>query len=261
MSFKYLRIAQHDHVQLVTFTRPARANAVNYDFLVEIEACAHALREAPEIRAVVFTGEGKHFSSGMDLEDDSGYDVPLLLRRRRIQAGARAITALYGIDQITIAAWRGAAMGGGACLTTALDFRVGADNCFMCYPEIDIGMNLMWQSLPLAVHLVGPARAKRLVVGGEHITAPTLLDWGMLDEMVVPEEVVPRAMKLATFYASKPPLAAQMIKQSVNRIASALDHSIMHMDIDQNLLMRTTQDQSEAFAAYLAKRPPHFVGE
>ena len=75
-------------------------------------------------------------------------------------------------------------MGGGACIATALDLRIGADDCFMQYPEIDLGMNLMWQSLPLCIHLVGPARAKRLVIGGERVFAPTLLQWGVLDECV-----------------------------------------------------------------------------
>lgn len=261
MNFRYLRAEQRGAIKVVTFDRPDRANALNYDFLVEIEACAHALRDEPETRVVIFTGSGKHFSSGMDLNDASGYDGPLVLRRRRTQAGARAINALYGIDQITIAAWNGGALGGGACLTTALDFRIGARDCFMQYPEIDIGMNLMWQSLPLAVHLIGPARAKRLVAGGERIAAQTLLDWGMLDEMVESTELMPRALALAEFYVNKPPVAVQMIKQSINRIVSALDHSIMHMDVDQNLLTRTTQDQPEALAAYLAKRPPILRGD
>lgn len=260
MQFNFLRLEQHGFVKLVTFTRSARANALTYEFLVEIEACAHALREEADTRVVIFTGEGRHFSSGMDLDDARGYEGPLVLKRRRTQAGARAINALYGIDQITIAAWNGAAMGGGACLATALDFRIGAADCFMQYPEIDIGMNLMWQSLPLITHLVGPARAKRLVAGGERIHAPTLLEWGVLDELVDPATLLPRAFELARCYVDKPPVAVQMIKQSVNRIVSALDHSIMHMDVDQNLLTRTTADQPEALAAYLEKRPPQLRG-
>ncbi|GIS96760.1 MAG: hypothetical protein CM1200mP24_00440 [Gammaproteobacteria bacterium] len=66
--------------------------------------------------------------------------------------------------------------GGGACLTTAMDFGVGADDCFMQYPEILIGVNLMWKSLPLITHLAGPANAKRLVVGGERVYSSQLLE-------------------------------------------------------------------------------------
>ncbi len=151
-------------------------------------------------------------------------------------------------------------MGGGACIATAVDFRIGARDCFMSYPEVLIGVNLMWQSLPLCVQLVGPARAKRLVISGEHIHGPTLLEWGALDEMVEADEVMDKAMEWARLYASQAPVAAQMIKRSVNAISSALDRSVMHMDVDQHLLNRETEDAAIAVSAYLAKEPPTFKG-
>jgi len=152
-------------------------------------------------------------------------------------------------------------MGGGACIPTALDFRIGTKTSVMRYPEVDLGVNLMWHSLPLCVHLVGPARAKRLVVGGELVTAPTLLEWGLLDEVVNEGQLIEKTRDLALFYSAKPPIAAQMIKRSINRISSALDQSIMDMDVDQNLLTRSTGDMSEAIRAYLAKEKPVFKGD
>ena len=117
-----------------------------------------------------------------------------------------------------------------------MDLRIGAKGCFMQYPEIDIGMNLMWKSLPLIVDLVGPARAKRLVVGGERVADETLLEWGVLDELVSPDQLMNAANQLAEVYAAKPPVAAQMIKQSINALCSPAGDAIMHMDVDQNLL-------------------------
>ena len=150
--------------------------------------------------------------------------------------GERAIEAVLDIDQITIAAWHGAAKGGGACSATACDFRIGSDDCFMQYPEIDIGINLMWKSLPLLVNLIGPARAKRLVIGGERMHSETLLNWGILDQRVPQKNLLAAATDMAAHYVSKPPIAAQMIKQSTNQITNALNHALMHMDADQNLL-------------------------
>ena len=86
----------------------------------------------------------------------------------------------------------GVALGGGACIATAVDFRVGAESCRVGYPEIDLGINLQWMGLPLCVHLIGPARAKRMVILGQHETAPTLLEWGFLDEMVPDDELLDR---------------------------------------------------------------------
>jgi enoyl-CoA hydratase/carnithine racemase len=261
MDYQHLRIDHDGHVATVTFNRPGKANALNFEHLAEIEAAALAFRDDPETRVIIFTGAGRHFSSGADLTDPgSEYQGPLTLRRRRSRIGERTIRALHEIDQITIAAWNGAAMGGGACITTALDFRIGASDCFMQYPEVDIGLNLMWKSLPLITHLVGPARAKRLVAGGERISASTLLDWGVLDDLVEADQLLPRAREMAEHYVHKPPVAVQMIKQSVNRIVSALDQSIMHMDVDQNLFSSTSEDRAKAVQAYLNGTTPEFSG-
>jgi len=261
MKFEHLTLQHDGAVATVTLNRPDKANALNFKLLSEIEEVALGFREDVETRVVIVTGNGRHFSAGFDLTDpNTEYEGPLVLRRRRNRIGARALMALHNIDQITIAAWHGAAMGGGACIPTALDFRIGSTDCVMRYPEVDLGMNLMWHALPLCVHLVGPARAKRLVAGGETIGASDLLTWGMLDEVVERDDLLRRARELADFYAAKPPVAVQMIKRSINRISGALDQSVMDMDADQNLLNRDSDDMAEAMRAYFAKDTGDFTG-
>ena len=262
MSYQHLLVERRDHVAWVTLNRPQRANALNYEHLAEIEHCALSFRDDPDTRVVRFTGAGRHFSSGADLTDlGAELAPPLVLKRRRMRIGERALHALLGIDQITIAAWNGGALGGGGCLVTAMDFRIGARDCFLQYPEIDLGMNLMWQSLPLTVRLLGPTRAKRLVIGGERIHADTLLAWGLLEEVVEPAALMERARTFAATYVDKSPAAAQMIKRSINQITGALDRALMHMDADQNLLAQSGADQKAAASAYLAKSRPVFSGD
>ena len=172
MNLQCVEVRREGVIAWVEFARPEQANAHNFQHLHEIEQVALSFREDDTTRVVVFTGQGKHFSGGADLnEPGTHYAGSLALRRRSLRIGERAIEAVLGIDQITIAAWNGAAMGGGACLATATDFRIGAQDCFMAYPEIDLGINLMWKSLPLIVDLAGAARAKRLVIGGEAVHA------------------------------------------------------------------------------------------
>jgi enoyl-CoA hydratase/carnithine racemase len=171
------------------------------------------------------------------------------------------IRAIYEIDQITIAAVNGSALGGGACIAAACDFRIGADNCRVGYPEVGLGMNLSWAALPMCVHLIGPARAKQMVILAERVKAQTLLEWGFLDEMVPAHEMMKAAQAMARKYAAQPPIAAQMVKRSVNAIASALDQSIMHMDADQFLLTTQTKDYLEGVSAFLEKREPSFKGD
>ena len=142
------------------------------------------------------------------------------------------------INQITIAAVNGFCLGGAACFVSACDFRIATEDALLGYPEINLGMNLNWFGLPLALRLVGPSKAKRLVIGGENETATTLLNWGFYDEVCKKEHLIEGAERMANFYASKSTLPAQMIKRSVNAITYNSDLAAMHMDYDQFLLTR-----------------------
>ena len=263
MSFQFLTITRNGPIATVTLNRPDKLNALSIALMEEIYEAADQFHQDTETRAIIFTGAGRYFSAGADLADPARHAVrqeSLLMRQRQTTLGQRVIKKLLDIDQITIAAINGGALGGAACIVSALDIRLGADTSFVSYPEIDLGMNLSWYGLPLCVHLVGPNRAKRLVILGNKEAANTLLTWGFLDEVVPEATLLNRAQELAAEYASKPPIAAQMIKRSVNAISSALDQSIMHMDIDQLLLTSTTEDSAEGVQAVLEKRKPEFKG-
>lgn len=264
MDYKHLTFTRAGHVATVTLNRPDRLNALSLDLMEEIERVAIDLRGDCESRVVIFTGEGEHFSAGADLKDTrraGSLARPMIERMRLYRIGARMIRQIFDIEQITIAAVNGYALGGGACIASAADFRIGAADCRVGYPEIDLAMNLSWNALPLLVHLVGPARAKRMVVLGEKLDAGTLREWGFLDQVAPAGRLLETAAETAALYAAKPPLQAQMIKRSVNAIASALDASVMHMDLDQFLLAGMTKDHAEGIAAFLQKRPPDFKGD
>ena len=112
----------------------------------------------------------------------------------------------------------------------------------------------------MAVRLVGPAKAKKLVIGGENENPDTLLSWGFYDEVHPKDELMNAAKRMAELYASKPPLAAQMIKNSVNELVYAADDATMHMDYDQTLLTHETKDRKEAVLSFFEKRDPEFTG-
>ena len=264
MSVKYLTIEKDQHVATVIFNRPDALNALNVQLMHEIIATAEAFREDVETRVVIFTGAGKCFSAGLDLTDTEYIqrfqEDSMLMKLRFLKLGPRMIKAIYDMDQITIAAVNGAATGGGACIAAACDFRLGAENCLVGYPEVGLSMNLSWVALPMCVNLIGPSKAKQMVILAKKENAATLLKWGFLDEVVSAEDLLASAKKMAGTYASRPPIVAQMVKRSVNAIASALDQAIMHMDADQFLLSSETEDFTEGITAFLEKREPRFKG-
>ena len=157
------------------------------------------------------------------------------------------------IDQITIAAVNGYCLGGAACIASACDFRIASEDAILGYPEINLGINLNWLGLPLAVRLIGPSRAKKMVIGGENEDAETLLSWGFYDEVCPSNILMDKAKDMALLYASKSPIAAQMIKRSVNNLVYKNDESIMHMDYDQTLLTHETKDRKRPLQLFSKK--------
>ena len=148
---------------------------------------------------------------------------------------------------------QGAAAGGGACVASACDFRIGGNDCRIGYPEVKLGMNLSWGALPLCYNLVGPAKAKRMVIGGELEAGEDLLKWGFLDELVEAVDLDAAVQKMAQFYADRPPMAAQMIKRGLNAIQLATNAGIMHMDGDQFTLASESDDYEKQRVAFLDK--------
>lgn len=263
MSSSHIVVDRRGSIATVTLARAEKRNAVNTAMMEDLDAACRAFATDEQTRAIIFRAEGQDFSIGADLTQErfQGGETPsLLMRRRTTELGATLMRSIQEIHQPTICAIQGIATGAGACITSACDFRIGAENARVGYGEVKLGINLMWNAVPICVHLVGPARAKRMIMTGKLFDAATLERWGFLDDVVAHADLDAAASRWAEEYAALPPISVQMIKRSINMIAGPLDRAIMHMDTDQWLLTSTTGDFKEAIAAFFERRPPTFRG-
>jgi enoyl-CoA hydratase/carnithine racemase len=134
------------------------------------------------------------------------------------------------------------------------------EGAYQRLPEVPLGMNMSWRSIPRIVALAGPSRGKQYVMFGEPADAARCLEWGMADEVVAKGEALAAARRWADKVAALPPLPIRMTKETVNAVAYATSAASIYMDRDQFLLASRSADSREGIAAFKEKRPGKFTG-
>jgi enoyl-CoA hydratase/carnithine racemase len=222
-----------DHVALVhegpiatvTLNHPERRNALSDAMLAELVATFTALRDDAATRVVVLTGAPPVFSAGADAPLRRGMSDE---ERRRAFLGRtsqfrrlfeRANTLLEGLEQPTIAAINGHAVGGGWGLTLACDFRLASTAAEFWIPEVDLGVPLGVATTARFVRLVGPARAKEIIMEGRRYTGEEVRALALVHRVVPGEALAKEARALAERLAAKPFRPLAEVKARINAIA------------------------------------------
>lgn len=259
---RFITIARADGVAHVRLDRGDALNALSFELLSDLKRAAGSLRADISVHAVVLSGAGG-FTAGADLKDPAAAQratAGLLERRELLRAGPDACEAWASLDQVTFAAIERFCIGGGVSLAVSCDFRVMAADAHFRLPEIPLGMNMSWHTLPRLVSLIGPSRTKELTIFGARIEAATALTWGLADRVVPKGEAESQAMAWARQAAKLPPVAVRMSKRTISEIAQLGASLASHMDLDQFALASTGADYRDAVAAFLEKREPKFSG-
>lgn len=260
---QHVTTERHGRIAIVRFDRGIAANPLSYSAMRELTDAARSFDHDTEVSAVVLAGRADNFSMGADLKDPENRGLrtaPLAERRLALMTGARLCRAWEDIQALTISAIEGWCVGGGVALTVSTDLRVIGASGGLYVPEIERGMNMSWGSVPRITNLVGPARAKRIVVLAEKVMAARAVDWGLADEAVPDGTALDAALAMAERAASLPPVAVRMCKQDINAYANALAHVASHSDFDQYALAQSGDDFQEGIEAFLEKRSPRYTG-
>jgi enoyl-CoA hydratase/carnithine racemase len=245
-----------DGVALVTLDNP-KVNALSRELLRQLEAAAGGLAADPP-GAVVVTGGDRVFAAGADIAEFGGPE------EARVVGGGfrRALDAVAAIPRCVIAAISGFALGGGCELALACDLRIASERAKLGQPEILLGIIPGGGGTQRLARLVGPAKAKDLVLTGRQVAADEALRIGLVDEVVPPVELHPRALALAAELARGAVVAQEIAKRAIDRgLEGPLDAGLA---LEQDLFAEVfaTEDAGIGVASFLEHGPGKatFVG-
>ena len=259
MNFNTITLHEGDGIALLTLNRPEKRNAISYELIADLQNALEVVKNSQSLVLIV-TGAGKAFSSGMDLEN-----LKTLVGRTPEQSVedsrtmARLFRSIHDFPKPTIAAVNGAAIAGGTGIATICDFTIAVPEAKFGYTEVRIGFVPAIVSTFL-MRQVGEKHARDLLLSGRIFAADEALRLGLVNEIVDPDRLLPRAYELARALTENSPASLKATKELLSRtINEELDRQ-MEAAIEGNARVRQTHDFREGISAFLEKRKPHWTG-
>lgn len=256
-----LEYVVEDGVGTITLNRPERRNAFTLDMVDQWAAIYRDARTNADVRAIVLTGSGNTFCSGVDLSElDSTDQTPLDRKALLSERVHRVALELAELDKPVIAAINGAAVGAGLDMALMCDIRLASRSARLSEGYVRIGIVPGDGGCYYLPRLVGLSKALELLLTGDFVDGEEAARIGLVSSVHDDKDLLPHAHELATRLAAGPPVAMRMIKRAVYQsldtdLRTALDLISSHMAVVQ-----FTDDAREAYAAMIEKRAPTFRG-
>ena len=242
-------------IATITFDRPAKHNTLT---LQMYEDLGNAFRRAgadPEVAVCILTGSGeKAFCVGADLTES----IPYLNEGHYIDEWDAAHLKHLAMYKPIIAAVNGMCMGGGFEIMLGTDLRVASSKAVFAFPEVSIGIVPAGGTLVRLGRQIPYVRAMELILTGRKITAQQALEYGLLNDVAEPDQVMERAMEMARWFLPLSTTAVQTAKESVIKLREMPLEQAFETEAMLGYKAFTSRDAVEGLAAFYEKRPPKF---
>jgi len=251
LEFEHMRLQREGKLAWVTFTRDRYLNAMNNAATVQLNRIATALREDPEVRVVVIRGQGRAFSTGIDLKELAANEIEMTYHHR----WERALRIFETMEKLVIVGMHGYCLGGGLQLALACDIRVSTPDCQIGLPAIKESLipGLGVWRLP---KYVGWGRAKKLILSGQNISGEEALQAGLVDHVVPKEDFFVHLDDVAHYYLRTCSIGTRLSKVLVNKAFDSDYDEILKAYFELQERVSYSLDAEEAKRAYLEKRDP-----
>ncbi|MDG2300973.1 MAG: enoyl-CoA hydratase/isomerase family protein [Acidimicrobiales bacterium] len=260
MSYEFLDISVSDGVAIVTINRPEVLNGLHPESHHEMEQVWGDLGENDEVRAAILTGAGRAFCAGGDLKDmESRLKADPSGGSGISPASARRIVYnLLDFEKPLIGAINGHAIGLGATLGLLCDIVVSSENAKWGDPHINIGLVPGDGGLAIWTVLIGPNKAKEMMMLGAPIDAKRADQLGLINYLVPEEDVLDKALAIASSLSEGPQVALRGTKISINNWLKSQFSSLFEVSLAAELQSMDHPDYAEGVQAALEKRNPNW---
>jgi enoyl-CoA hydratase len=260
MDFENITYLVEDGIATITIDRPKALNALNSKTLDELCSAAWQAGEDPEVGAVILTGAGdKAFVAGADIKEMIEFS-PLDMKEFCLR-GQASLATLEELGKPVICAINGFALGGGLELALACDVRIASENAKLGLPEVSLGIIPGFGGTQRLPRLIGPGRAKEMVMSAGMYDAAKAEAWGLVNAVHPSEDLMDAARKMAKAFMRNGPMAVALGKAAVN---NGLDMDLkraLYLEAELEATAFSTGDRHEGMGAFVEKRKPEFSGK
>jgi len=238
----------------ITLNRPDAMNTFTIPFAQQLDAALWQLENDPEILVVIIEAAGKHFCTGISLDQ---FTTPRAQREYR--AFLYQIDAFYHtlarMKKVTIASVHGYAVANGAGLSFACDLTVAAETAVFGTTAINVGLICLGPAAPM-MRILGRKKVMEMVLTGDMISATEAMALGLVNKVVSEVELKEATLALANKLAAKSPMALRIGKEGLNRLQDLPYHQGLDVMDDLFATLASTKDAVEGVSAFLGKRKP-----
>lgn len=257
-AYETILFSLEGHVATLTLNRPEAMNALTLEMMDEIRDALAVIEEDREIRCLLLTGAGRGFCAGQDLRNRAphGADLVTLLMEHYYATAA----ALRACRVPVVVAVNGTVAGGGFCLALGGDIVLAARSAKFIQVFSRIGLVPDLGSTFLVPQAIGRARALRMMLTNDPISAEQAAEWGLISECVDDAALMPEAEALARRLGDGPTLALAATRRLVDEGQDSDFESQFRRELEVQQVMRDSADAREGVAAFVEKRKAAFTG-
>lgn len=256
---EFVSIDVTDGVATVRLDRP-KMNAISAQVQVDLREAAQEVTERDDVRSVVLWGGERVFAAGNDVKEMADLSYAEMVELS--YSVSSATTAIARIPKPVVAAVNGYALGGGCELTLAADLRFAAQDAVFGQPEVLLGIIPGAGGTQRLARLVGPSRAKDMILTGRFVKAEEALSIGLVDKVLPPEEVYDAAVAWARQFTGAAPLALRAAKECIDRGSEVDLDTGLEIERQQFAAIFATEDRALGMSSFVEHGPGKatFVG-